>query len=311
MSTDAAGGAPPALLRNRLRRRPRDEFVVPRNGRQFTRAIVRIGEQSIMLLLAVFSLAPLYAMIVISLKPTAEFRADFASLALPDQPTFEKFVEAWSGLGFASLVRTSLIFAVTSSLVTTALAATAGFALARGEFAGRRALLVLFIALISVPAIVVVVPLFELMATLGLINTYPAAITAEIGLLVPFATYLVYTFVREIPSELFNAAAVDGASASKQLWTIGLPLSRPVLATVALISAVWAWNDLLVPLILWQSEDLKVLMVGLANLAPGRAGGVDIPLVMAGVAISVVPIVVLFVIAKRFFIKGLVEGALK
>lgn len=288
-----------------------DEFVVPRTGNQFVRSITRLGEQFVMLVLALFSLAPLYAMTVISLKPTAEFRADFASLGFPAHPTFEKFVEAWSGLDFASLVWNSLIFSVSSALVTTVVAAMAGFALARGSFAGRRALIVLFIALISVPAIVVVVPLFELMANLGLINTYPAAITAEIGLLVPFATYLVYTFVREIPAELFNAAAVDGASTPRQLWTISLPLSKPVLATVALISAVWAWNDLLVPLILWQSEDLKVLMVGLASLAPGRAGGVDMPLVMAGVAISVIPIVVLFVLAKRFFIGGLVEGALK
>jgi raffinose/stachyose/melibiose transport system permease protein len=292
------GSAPVSVWRRSLRHLYADsidlDFAVPRTGSPSRRGLVRAAEHAFMLTLCFFSLAPLYAMVVISLKTTPEFQANFASLAPPAHPTLSKFIEAWSGLGFSALVRNSVILAVASSAVTTVLSALAGFALARGTFPGRRVLLVTFIALMSVPAIVVVVPLFSLMAHLRLINTYPAAIGAEIGLLVPFATYLVYTFIREIPSELFNAAAVDGASAVRQLFQVALPLSRPVLATVALISAIWAWNDLLIPLILWQSEDLKVL-----------------PLVMAGVCISVIPIVALFILAKRFFIQGLVEGALK
>ena len=84
-----------------------------------------------------------------------------------------------------------------------------------------------------------------------------------------------------------------------------------VCGTVALGTSTHAWNDLLVPLMFWQSEDLRVLMVGLANLAPGKQGGVDVPLAMAGVAISVVPIIVLFILGRKFFVSGFVEGAIK
>ena len=145
-----------------------------------------------------------------------------------------------------------------------------------------------------------------------MVNTYPAAIIAEIGLeRLPSVRISSTRSCAKYPRELFQAAEIEGASAVKQLIWVAVPLSRAVIMTVALIGALFAWNDLLVPLVLWQSEDLRVLMVGLANLAPGRQGGVDVPLVMAGVCISVVPVVILFLFTRRFFVKGLLEGSLK
>jgi ABC-type glycerol-3-phosphate transport system permease component len=250
-------------------------------------------------------------MLVTSLKTTEEFRSNFASIAPPSEVTFSKFAEAWSGLQFSALMRNSIVLSLTAAVVTTAIAALGAFALARMRFRGRRLFLIGSVSLMAIPAIVIVVPLFALFSQLGLINTYPAAIVAEIGISVPFAVYLTYTFMREIPRELFLAAEVDGASWFRQLIWLALPLSRPILVTVGLVTAIYVWNDLLVPLILWQSDELRTLMVGLANLAPGRAGAVDIPLVMAGVCISVLPIVLLFIVAQRVFVRGLVEGGLK
>jgi ABC-type glycerol-3-phosphate transport system permease component len=176
---------------------------------------------------------------------------------------------------------------------------------------GSRFFVAGFIALMAVPAIVMILPLFRMFSELGLVNEYPSAIIAEVGINLPFAVFLTYTFMRDIPVELFKAAEVDGASWLHQLFHIAIPLSRPILATVALVTGIYAWNDLLVPLILWQSNSLQTLMVGLANLAPGRAGAVDIPLVMAGVCISVIPIIVIFLFMQRALVRGLVEGGLK
>jgi raffinose/stachyose/melibiose transport system permease protein len=292
-------------------RRNEGEYVVPRTGPRPVRAAVRVMEQIGMIALALIALAPFYAMVVTSLKSTREFSEHYGSIAPPTDPTFEKYTQAWTDLGFAKLITNSLILSVSCAIATTLIAILAGFALSRLEFAARRPLLIAVIALMSVPAMVIIIPLFLLMADMRMVNTYPAAIIAEIGLNVPFGTYLIYTFMREIPKELFQAAKIEGASAFKQLIWIAVPLSRAVIMTVVLISALFAWNDLLVPLVLWQSEDLRVLMVGLANLAPGRQGGVDVPLVMAGVSISVVPVVVLFLFTRRFFVKGLLEGSLK
>jgi ABC-type glycerol-3-phosphate transport system permease component len=273
--------------------------------------VVRASEQLLMVIVAFVSFAPLYVMLVTSFKTTAEFRANFASVAPPESWTFEKFTEAWSGLQFSVLIQNSLILSLISALLTTTIAAFGGFALARMRFLGRRLMLIGSVTLMAVPAIVIIVPLFSLFSKLGIINTYPSAIIAEVGINVPFAVYLTYTFMREIPNELFLASEVDGASWVRQLIWVALPLSRPILVTVAVVTGIYVWNDLLVPLILWQSEPLQTLMVGLANLAPGRVGSPDIPLIMAGVCISVLPIALLFVVAQRVFVRGLVEGGLK
>jgi raffinose/stachyose/melibiose transport system permease protein len=302
----------PRRLRARARRHVSSaEFEVPRTGSFKRRLIVRAIEQTFMAMATLASLLPLYAMVVISLKSTTEFNSHPASMMPARDFNFGHYVEAWNDLGFSTMLRNSLVLSLVSAFATTVLAAITGFALTRIRFPGRRVMLVAMIAFMSVPAIVVLVPLFAIMSNWGLINTYSAAPLAEIGLLLPFATYLVYTFMFDLPEELFSAAAVDGASTIKQLLYVALPLSRPVLLTVALISGIFAWNDLLVPLILWQSQDLQVLMVGLANLAPGQTGTVDVPLIMAGVSISVLPILGLFFLARHLFIQGFLGGALK
>jgi len=294
----------------RARRQP-SEYVVPRVGSRPAKAIVWVAEQAFMILVVFVMLTPFYAMVVTSLRRSSDFTSSLASISPPRNPTFENYVLAWTDLGFSSLMKNTVILSLTTTLVTTVVAVIAGFALARLRFGGRRPILVGVIAVMSVPPMVVIVPLFLGMVKLGVINTYPAAIVAEIGLNIPFGTYLIYTFMRDIPEDLFQAAQIEGASVFRQLRSVAIPLSRPVILTVALITAMFSWNDLLVPLVLWQSEDLRVLMVGLANLAPGRQGGVDVPLVMAGVAISVVPVVAAFLLTRRFFVRGLVEGALK
>ena len=317
MSTqiDAAASSSGTLRRwRRHRPTPREsliDFEIPRTGTGIIRRATQMGEHAVLLIVCLISIAPLYVMVVTSLKSSQEFNSHPASLAPPAHLEFGKYAQAWNELGFSTMMQNSLILSVASSTVTTVVACIAGFALSRLRFAGRRLVLVSMVAFMSVPAIVVVVPLFGLMSSWGLVDSYIAAPLAEIGLSLPFAIFLVYTFMREIPEDLFAAAAVDGASSFQQLFKIALPLSRPVLLTVALITGIFAWNDLLIPLVLWQSQQMQVLMVGLANLAPGHEGSVDIPLVMAGVGISVLPVVVLFLLARKLFIQGFLGGALK
>jgi len=273
------------------------------------RWIARSVEQATLLVVAFVSLAPFYAMAVVAFKSDAEFRD--TSLGWPGDPTFSNFSTAWNDLGFSTMLFNSVVLSLASAAIVTGVAALAGFAYARFRFPGRRPLLIMTIAVMAVPAIVIIVPLFRLMSDLQMINSYPAAIIIEAGVLLPFAIYLMYSFLRDLPPELFKAAAMDGARSWQQFRCIVLPLARPALATTALTSAVFAWNDLLIPLIFWPQEDKQVLMVGLANIAPGRGSSADIPVVMAAAMISVVPLIVLFIAAQRTFIRGLTEGAIK
>lgn len=300
-----------ALASSRTRTTADQDYAIPRTGSRMARASIWASEQILLLFACAVALLPLYAMVIAAFKTNSEFNANPASLGLPSHWTLSNFSEAWSQLGFASELKNTLVLSIGASVLTTAASVLAGYVLARLRLRGSRWILIGMVVLMSVPAIVVIVPLFELMSDLGLVNTIPAAIIAEAGLGVPFGTYLVFTFMTELPEELFQAAQLEGASAWQRLILIAVPLSLPAIVTVALITWVVAWNDLLVPLILWPGENLRVLMVGLANLAPGRQGTVEIPLAMAGVTISVIPVILIFLLTRRFFVRGLVEGSLK
>jgi ABC-type glycerol-3-phosphate transport system permease component len=270
--------------------------------------IVRLVEYGILVLASLVALVPLDAMLTASL---AEPDAFTGSIAPPANPVFYNYPDAWQVLGFRTLFTNSVLLSVTTAVLTTGLAAMAAFGLIRYRFAGRSALIIGFVALIAVTPIRIIIPLFLRMADFGWVAEIQAAPTALAGLFLPFAIMLLFSFMRDLPGELFEAATVDGASGARQFWHIALPLSRSSVSTVALVTAVFAWNDLLVPLILWPTADLQTLTVGLASLGPSRTGLRSVPVLMAGVALSVAPMVFLFLFARKAFLRGLTEGAVK
>lgn len=283
--------------------------MVWRTGSSKGRVLVGSLEQLMLIVAAALSTLPIYAMLTASFKPREEFV--LGSLDLPSTWTFENYSRAWGDLGFARMFFNSLVFSLLSAAIVTVIAALAAFAFAKLRFPGRRILLIGTIALMAIPAIVVIAPLFKLLSDLRMINSMPSAIIVEVGILVPFAIYLMFSYLRSLPDDLFKAAAVDGARSWQQFIYIVIPTTRPALATTAVTCAVFAWNDLLIPLIFWPLEDQQVLMVGLADIAPGRGAAIDIPLVMAAATISIAPLMFLFIVAQRAFIRGLVEGGLK
>ncbi len=275
-------------------------------SRRTRKLLTRIGEHGFLIAVALVCVLPLWVMVVASLQPAGEF--DGAAFLPPANPTLANYGEVWNELGFDRMFVNSLVLSLSSALIATLLAAGAAYGFTRFRFAGRALLLGATIGMMAIPAIVVIVPLFILMSDLGLVDGRSSAILAEAGLLLPFAVFLLYSYMRDLPDELFEAAEVDGASRWRQFVEIALPLSRPALATTLVVSAIYAWNDLLIPLVLWQTEQLTTLMVGLALLGPSRAGTQSVPLLMAGVTISILPLVLAFAFARRGLVRGLVEG---
>ena len=270
------------------------------------RALTTLGDHAVLLAAALLSLLPLYLMLVASFQRSSDF--DGVALLPTVHPTFDNYSTVWGEFGFDRMFVNSLVLSLSAALIATVLAAGAAYGFTRFRFAGRGVLLGGLIGMMAIPAIVVIVPLFILMSDLGLVNQRASGIVAEAGIQLPFAVFLLYSYMNDLPAELFEAAEVDGASRWRQFVEIALPLSRPALATTFVISAIYAWNDLLIPLVLWQTEQLTTLMVGLATLGPGRTGVGDIPLLMAGVTISVLPLLVVFLIGRRALVRGLVEG---
>jgi raffinose/stachyose/melibiose transport system permease protein len=270
------------------------------------RLAARAGAHGFLLVVAFLSLLPLYVMLVASFQRATSFSG---SALLPTlDPTLGNYTQVWNELGFDRMFVNSLVLSLSSAAIATLLAAGAAYGFTRFRFAGRSLLLIGIVATMAIPPIVVIVPMFVVMSDLGLVNRMSSAILVEAGLNLPFATFLLFTYMRDIPAELFEAAEVDGASRLRQFVEIAWPMSVPALTTTMVVCAMYAWNDLLVPLVLWQTEQLTTLMVGLALLGPGRSGAQDVPLLMAGVTISVAPLIVAFLIGRRALARGLAEG---
>jgi ABC-type glycerol-3-phosphate transport system permease component len=277
-----------------------------RTRRRASRVALRAGEHWFLAAVAFVCVFPLYVMLVASFQRASDF--DGAALLPTLSPTLDNYTRVWDELGFDEMFVNSTVLSLSSALIATLLAAGAAYGFTRFRFAGRGVLLTAVIGMMAIPAIVIVVPLFVVMSDLGLVNERSSAILAEAGLLLPFAIFLLYSYMRDLPVELFEAADVDGASRWRQFLEIALPLSRPALATTFVVSAIYAWNDLLIPLVLWQTEQLTTLMVGLALLGPGRSGTQDVPLLMAGVTISIAPLLLVFLVARKSLVRGLTEG---
>lgn len=293
------------------RARPRRELDRPvlfrRSGSRWTRSLVALGEHGFLMTLTLASAFPLAVMMLASLKDRASFSS--GTLLQLTGLSFDNYVTVWRQLGFGGLFRNSVILSLASAALVCILAACAAFGLTRRTAPLRRSLLTSFIVLMGTPAIVVLVPVYVALSRLGMLNTYVGGIALEVALLTPFATVLIASFMRDLPAELFEAADVDGASALRQFALIAVPMSRTALVTAFLVCGIFAWNDLLVPLLVWQSERLQTLMVGLAVLGPARTGARDVPLLMAGVAVSVLPLMALFAVARRNVVQGLTEGS--
>jgi ABC-type glycerol-3-phosphate transport system permease component len=176
-------------------------------------------------------------------------------------------------------------------------------------FRGRETLLAISTSLMTVPPVVMIVPLFVLYSQLGLISTYQGAILIYAGLITPFSVYLLATFFRTVPEELFEAARIDGASDFTMLWRIVLPLSLPALVTLVVVNSLYVWNDLLIAIIFLQDDAKRTLMAGI-SVFQGRYNN-QVPLTMAGMVIASAPMLILYISFQKYFIRGLMAGAVK
>jgi ABC-type glycerol-3-phosphate transport system permease component len=160
-----------------------------------------------------------------------------------------------------------------------------------------------------VPPVVLLVPLFVFGVKLGWISTFRLVILIYVGLMLPFSIYMLTNFFRTIPRSLIEAAVCDGASSWSVFRRIVLPLSAAPLVTLAIVNLLWVWNELLIALVFLQDDSKKTLMVGITGFQSRYS--LDVPAIMAGLTLATLPIVTLYVFGQRFFVRGLVSGAVK
>ncbi len=256
--------------------------------------------------LAVVMLLPFLWMLGTSLMDEfAVFR--FPPPLLPSPPRPRNYVEAWQALPFGRFYLNSLVFAaavVVGQLVTSALAA---YAFARLDFPGRDKLLVLILSVLMIPGIVLLIPRFLVLNALGWVDTYQGLISTE--LVSVWGIFLLRQFFLSIPRELEDAARLDGAGEWTIFTRIVLPLSGPALATLALFAFVDAWKNFLWPLIATRSMDMRTVEVGIASFHTYYYS--NWPYQMAAAVTAIVPILVVFFVAQRYFVRGIQLTGLK
>lgn len=258
-------------------------------------------------LMAASAIYPLVFVALTAFKTESGYAAD--PVGLPSPATLEFLGRALVAGRVVDYTLNSLLVVSASVAVVVAVASPAGFALARLRFPGRRILLIGIVGLMTIPAAVVMIPLFRLVGQLGLVNTYPGLILVYATLNLPFAIYLVAAYVGGLPKEILEAAEVDGASLFGQLRSIVLPLSIPALATIVTLVFLWLWNELLFGLLILQDPNMRTLTVGLATLQGQHT--TPVPLLAAGLLISMGPVLAVFLVAQRHLARGLVAGAVK
>ena len=177
------------------------------------------------------------------------------------------------------------------------------------RFRGRDVLLSVSTALMVVPPVVMLMPLFILFTNLELVDTYQGAILIYAGLTLPFSIYMLTNFFRAIPHELIESALTDGAKSRTILLRIILPLSMPALVTLVVVNSLWVWNELLIALVFLPDDKFKTLMVGVTVFRSKY--NLDVPVTMAGMLLASVPMMLLYLFGQRYFIRGLTAGAVK
>ncbi len=280
----------------------------PRKSRpKFSLRPASVINQVALIFFGLLAIYPVYYMVVTAFKTRDNWLHD--QFGLPNPFTFQNIADALSKGNIPLWFGNSIIVTLFSLALSTIVSALAAYAIARFRFPGRALYFNTMIALMVIPPAVLILPLFLLMVSIGLISTLTSVIVIYSGLLIPFSIYLLVSFFRTLPPELFDAAAIDGCSNLAIFWQITLPLSTPALVTLMVVNALFVWNELLIALVFLQSEGSKTLMPGL-TLFKGHFT-VNEPLIMAGTLLATFPMVLLYLFGQRLFVEGLVAGAVK
>lgn len=253
---------------------------------------------------ALFTLFPFYAMVLISLKPGLAI--NFPGSLMPWNLDVESYRLILGAGDIWVWTLNTVIYSVVSVVAVLLLASMAGYAFAKKKFRGKNVLFWSFLAMVMVPYHVTLIPTFIALARVGGVGTYWGLILPTIAN--AQAVFLMRQFIMGLPDEIFEAAKVDGASEMRIFFRIVLPLCKPILATLGVFVFLWHWNDFLWPLIMGRQRDMWTLTVGISSL---QSQHVPLSQVLAGSVIALIPIFFSYLFAQRYFQEGVTSTAIK
>ena len=262
---------------------------------------------AILFLIAGLVLLPLLAAVLGGFKSLGDLRVN--PFGLPAHWEWSNYWSILAGPRYWQLLLNSLVIAVLTVILTLVAAAMAGFVFAHVHFFGSRFLLQYLLVGLMFPAAAAILPLFIKIRDLGLLDTYWGVVLPQVAFGLGMSILLFRTFFRQLPSELLDAALIDGCGYIRFFRYITLPLSRPILATVGVIVFVHSWNSYLLPLVVLNRDDLYPWPLGI--MAYQGEYSTDWQLILAFVTLTILPAVIMFVVAQKYLVAGLMAGAIK
>ncbi|RYH00834.1 carbohydrate ABC transporter permease [Salipiger sp. IMCC34102] len=265
----------------------------------------------VVLLFIVGWVVPILALFLSSIRTQADTASSgwWMALVRPDL-SLQNYALALDQLNIAGSLGTSLAIAIPTTVLTVLLSVIGAYALVRMRFAGRTALSLLLVSLLVTPPQITLVPLLRLYNQVGLSGSIPGIWLYQVGFTLPFGVFLLRGFIASIPKDLYESANLDGASELRTFWSIVLPLSRPIMASLGIMAFLWSWNDLLIPLLFLGGSGVSPpITVNLAGLVAQTTQGQG-PL-MAATFLSVIVPLMLIISMQRYFVRGILGGAVK
>lgn len=277
----------------------------------FKRLLARGTLHAIVFAFMIVWFTPVMGLFVSSVRPASQMsKSGWWTVFIHPLFTGYNYQSAMSVLHVDESIWTSLAISIPTTILTTLLSAVGAHALTRMPFKGQTAISLLLVALLVVPPQVTLVPMLRVYIATGLQGTVPAVWIYQAGFTIPFGIFLIRGFFASIPNEIFEAAAIDGASIFRAFVSIALPLAAPVLSALAIMQFLWSWNDLLIPLLfLGGGDNAPPITVRVAGMMQMTGEGEN--LLMAATFISVLLPLVVLVTLQRYFIRGVLGGAVK
>lgn len=257
-------------------------------------------------ILGLLAFIPLLWMVITAFtQPTLTMK--FPPDIIPKDPSLENFADLFSRKVLFRWTLNSIIVAGTVTIVQVFFCAMAGYSLAKKRFPGRKAIFAVYISSMMIPTQVTLVPLYIIVAKFGLVNTYAGLILPAIS--APFGVFLMRQFMLSVPSEMLEAARIDGAGEFRTFMKIVLPISKPALAVLGIFTFVGQWNSFLWPLIITNTNEMRTLQAGLSLIQE------EVPMqysyLMAAATFAAIPMIIVFFSFQKYFLRGITVGSVK
>ena len=260
-------------------------------------------------IVALIFVSPLLWMIAASLKPEAQIFSDMSNIRTfwPTAATLGNYVEVFTRVNMMKFILNSLFYVFVIVILDLAVNSVCGYALAKFNFPGKELLLTVVISLMVLPMEAIMLPLYKEVASLGWVNTWAGLIVPFVGKC--FSIYMFRQFFLDIPDDLREAAAIDGCGPIKTFFTIVMPISGTVYATIFILDFVAHWNDFMWPMLVVTGEDMRTIQLAIQTFFGSKP--IHYGAIMASLTISAIPMLLMFVFLQKYYVEGIASTGIK